>query len=93
MHFSVNRCIGEIPRFMKIGKQRKSIALMEAGAALIEHQRVVFSGSLSNSFKSFSISLSLQCFNHHYLQTSSSQRTLQGPCRFWSPRSLNEGRL
>ena len=77
--------------FAKIAKQRKSIALMKA--ALIEHQRVFFCGSLQNFFQSFSIFLSLQCFNNHYLQTSSSQRTLQGPCRFLSPWSLNGGRL
>ena len=51
MHFSVNRCTGEIPRFELFHENLEATeihcsAVMEAKAALIEHQRVVFSGSL-----------------------------------------------
>ena len=51
MHFSVNRCTGEIPRFELFHENLEATeihcsAVMEAKAAVIEHQRVVFSGSL-----------------------------------------------
>ena len=94
MHFSVNRCTGEIPRFEIFCKNREATEIHCIDESCLDRASTsVFLWLSPNFFQSFSIFLSLQCFNNHYLQTSSSQRTLQGPCRFLSPWSLNGGRL